>query len=675
MRLRILTYVVLVIYCIYVNAEKRSCKDGKPTKAYPPTVKETSVALKALRKLMRDNNIQAYFVPSADDHQTEYVASWFKRRSFISGLRGSAGTAVITLDKAAVWTDGRYHDQAETQVDCNWIIQKQGLTGVPSITTWISQELKDGDKVGADPKVIKSETWASYNKGWDTKGIKFEAVQENLVDKVWTDRPTPTKEKVFVQPLKYSGQNYTEKISNLRKTLQSRGVGSIIVTALDDVAWLLNLRGKDIPYNPFFYGYIIVTMDDVTVFVDQDKMSDEVKKFISRGVKVGVKDYDDIRNGIKDLVNKDSKTIWIPKKSASYFLIQDIPEKRRYMAYSPIQLPKAMKNEVELEGMKKANVHDGIAIMEFFIWMQEQLDAGKKVTELSAMKKLKEFKSQQPDFFDLSFGTIAGYGPNGAIIHYKATKETDRQIGKDSLFLLDSGAQFPFGSTDITRTVCFGTPTAKMKETFTYVLQGSISLASVIFPRGTYGVNIDVLARQWMWEKGLNYRHGTGHGIGHFLSIHEGPAGIGGGKGGYYQTSLYNGMVFSDEPGYYESGEFGIRLETAIVVRETDTKYMFGGKKYLTFEAITWVPFQTKLIDYELLTRKQVNWLNAYNKKIREIVGPVIKQQGKDKVYKYMMDETAFIQYPVTNSSCSKSSPLQLLTLLLLLTAIKRCLY
>lgn len=623
-------------------------------KPYPPTVKNTTVLLQQIRQLMKTSGVDGYIIPSSDDHQTEYVAPWCKRRAFITGFTGSVGTAIITATKAALWVDGRYHDQADIEVDCNWIIQKQGLKGVPSQTKWMAQELK-GKILGADPRVISLVYYEALMKQIG-KSVSWKNVDKNLVDQVWTNRPNKTQNQIFIQPLKYSGQKYTEKIKNLRSTMESRNTAAIIVQALDDVAWLLNLRGNDIPYNPFFYAYVIVTRSNISLFTDMKKINASVKnhlclKDMPANMCVNVRDYDYDLLGkiIQNLVNTNG-TIWVPPKS-SVFIGSKIPEEQRHVEYSPIQLPKARKNRVEIEGMKIANIKDGIAIMEYFVWLKKQIAEKKKVTEITGAEKLREFKSKQANYVSLSFGTISGFGANGAIIHYRADQHTDATITDKSLYLLDSGAQFHEGSTDITRTIHLGTPTEKQKEMYTYVLKGAIALARATFPFGTYGRNIDVYARQFLWNNGLNYRHGTGHGIGSFLSIHEGPGRINNGRTGLSESPLYKGMVFSDEPGYYQYGEYGIRLETAICVNEKETKYRMGNQSFLGFHLLTWVPFEKKLINIDMLTEVEIAWLNNYNKEIRHIMGTEFKKQGKTEVYNYMMELTEPFKKQQTSSA------------------------
>jgi len=626
-----------------------------------------------IRKLMKQNGVQGYIIPTSDDHRTEYVSEWMKRREFITGFKGSAGYALVTEEEALIWVDGRYHEQVVTEVDCNWTPQKEGLKDTLSISAWVKKKLK-GKTIGVDPRVISIANKDSWMKSWKPD-ITWKNINENLVDKIWKHQPKPSKAKIFRQPLKFSGMRYEKKLDNLRIKMEQQNTMAIIVQALDDVAWLLNLRGGDINFIPFFYGYIIVTKENVSLYVDLDKIKNtSIAGELCQGESkycVTIKDYNYtlIANDIQSMVASSNEKIWITPDS-SVFLSMNIAEDRQFLSASPIQLPKARKNQVEVEGMKSANIKDGIAIMEYFVWLQEQIDAGNYVTEISGADKLRYFKSLQENFVDLSFRTISGFGPNGAIIHYSANNNTDRQITDQSLYLLDSGAQFPEGSTDITRTIHLGTPNEKQKEMFTYVLQGSMNLARAIFPQGTYGRNIDVYARRFLWEKGLDYRHGTGHGIGSFLSIHEGPGRINTGRTSATESALYEGMVFSDEPGYYETGDFGIRLETAIYITEAKSlKYTMEGRSFYKFDILTYVPFARNLINVDLLSQTDVDWLNNYNKECRRIVTPYLKAQGKEKVLNFMLAQTEHI-YKDGKSNGASTNRLQMSFIVAILVSV-----
>ncbi|XP_047139495.1 uncharacterized protein LOC100202963 isoform X1 [Hydra vulgaris] len=630
---------------------ERICENGQPLGPYPRTVKNTTQLLIDLRKLMSDNGIHGYIVPSSDDHQTEYVAPWFERREFISGFSGSAGTAVITLDKSSIWVDGRYFTQVEMQVDCNWEIMKTGFSYL-TMSDWIKKELA-GKYISADPKIISIKQHESYIKSFDNL-VKWKTINKNLVDEVWKNRPSPTNESIFIHNITYAGKSYQNKLTDLRQELDANKVKAIVITALDDVAWLFNLRGKDIPYNPMFYSYAVVTQKNATLFVANQKLSSNIKNNLctnaSHCVTIADYDYAEICKYINELARENNDSIWITPDT-SMFIASNIPGELQFVKDSPIQLPKAKKNAVELEGMRSANIKDGIAIMEYFVWLEKQVSKGEDVTEMSGADQLRYFKSKQDKYYDLSFATTSAYGPHGAIIHYKSEVETNIPIKSDSLYLLDSGAHFYDGSTDITRTIHLGTPTEKHKEMFTHVLKGAIGLASAVFPKTTYGTNIEVYARDSLWKQGLDYTHGTGHGIGSFLSIHEGPSSISGGKTRDGEVPFSEGMVFSDEPGYYQPGEFGIRLETAIVVKEKKLKY----GSFLGFDVLTWIPFDRKLINTEMLNKNELAWLNVYYSDIRRIMGPRLKEQNKNEVYDYMIKQTEpFISS--TSSACSDSA-------------------
>jgi len=620
----------------------RNCQNGSAVKPLPRTATNTTVRLNNLRSLFMTNGIDAYIIPAVDEHQSEYVAPQAKRRQFISGFSGSAGLAIVTGKKAALWTDGRYFEQAEMQLDCNWILQKSGQPGVPSQDAWLSQEVQSGKSVGIDPRLISIASWKSRSEILKRSGIELKPIIKNLVDEIWTDRPKPKDTRLSILDVKYTGETWQNKIAKLREKMKEKKATVMVLSSLDEVAWLLCLRGKDIPYNPFYFAYIIVTKLKVRLFVDQRKVTPVVINHLCPDKSalefcVEILNYTSLRADLLGIMASSSEKLWISPK-ANYLLQWGINDTNILLDYSPVQLMKSIKNDVEIKGMKKANLKDAVAIVEFFAWLEKQVKKGiQNVNELEASAKLKEFKSKQKDFKDLSFETISAFGPNGAVIHYRPSKETALNITDKGLYLLDSGCQFLEGTTDITRTVHFGNPTPYEKEAYTSVLKGSIRLAMAIFPPGVFGRHLDVLARSFLWNKGLGFNHGTGHGIGHYLSVHEGPQSIGRGRIGAHEKPLHAGMVQSDEPGYYETGKFGIRLETAILTVNATTKYQFGGKQFLGFEPISLVPFQKELIDIEMMDDVEIKWINDFHSKSRRILGSELKRQGKMDGYEWLM--------------------------------------
>ena len=615
-------------------------------------VKNTTAIIKRLRDLMKNTSyvteqIHAYIVPSGDAHQSEYIATCDCRRAFISGFTGSAGTAVITRDKAALWTDGRYYLQAEKQLDSNWILMKEGLPDTMSQAEWLSKVLPVGGRVGVDPYLMSSETWKPMDKILKENGHSLVPVMQNLIDLVWDDRPSPPQNPLMVLPDCYTGQVWEDKILKVREKMKSKNCGAFVVTPLDELAWLFNLRGSDIAYNPVFFGYVVVTMETVDLFIDEDRLVNSVKDHLhlngssaSNKVKVTIHPYDEAGKFVAELVDNVEGKIWINPKS-SFAIFNAVPKNRRYVQPSSVSAMKAVKNATEIAGMRRAHVKDAVTLCEYFSWLEKEVPKG-KITEVSAADKLEEIKGGQEDYISLSFDTISSTGPHGAVIHYKPTEETDFPLNTSEIYLCDSGAQYKDGTTDVTRTMHFGTPTDFEKECFTRVLKGNINLCTVIFPQGVKGHMLDTLARTSLWNVGLDYLHGTGHGVGAFLNVHEGPCGISP-RVSLADVPLEEGMILSDEPGYYEDGKFGIRIENLILVKKADTEHNFKNKGFLTFETITLVPIQNKMIDASLLTQAEISWINDYHSQCRDVVGAELKLQGKQEALDWLMKETQLI--------------------------------
>lgn len=591
--------------------------------------KKTGELLGRLRALMKSHGqLSAYIVPSDDAHMSEYVCEKFLRRGFVSGFTGSAGTAVVLMEKALLWTDGRYFLQAEKQMDENWTLMKAYMPGTPSEEEWLSANLNLNDRVGIDPKTCSITRFKTLKKHLSGVGIELVSVEENLVDLVWDDAPSLPDAPVFLHSLDYAGEGVSTKLGNLRKQLKSKLCDSIVLSALDDIAWLYNLRGNDVNYNPVFYSFAVIDHTSSTLYVDENKLTAEIKEYLANS-STAIKPYDEIYCDAKNLDGR----VFLPL-STNAAIFQAINEKGRVVGMSPVQELKAIKNEVELEGMRNCHIRDGAALTEYLHWLQTEVHKpGIVIDEVDGSDKAAHIRSTHEKFVSLSFDTISSSGPNGAVIHYKPEKGSCLQIDKDDIYLCDSGAQYSDGTTDVTRTVHLGIPSEYQMDCFTRVLMGHIDLAMAVFPPGTKGTCLDCLARRPLWNVGLNYQHGTGHGVGSFLNVHEGPCRIAAGnRMSKHEMGLKKGMILSNEPGFYESGKFGMRIESLVEVVETSIGPEDG--KYLTFSTITMAPIERKLINTKLMTAAQVEWLNQYHLTVREKLGAMYNDLGKSKELK-----------------------------------------
>ncbi|KAL9601741.1 MAG: hypothetical protein Q9219_002352 [cf. Caloplaca sp. 3 TL-2023] len=612
----------------------------------------TTERLRSLRKLMQENQVDVYIVPSEDSHQSEYIAPCDARREFISGFSGSAGTAVITLEKAALATDGRYFNQASKQLDSNWHLLKQGLEDVPTWQDWTAEQSTGHKTVGVDPTVITAPEARKLTDRIKSKGgAQLLGINENLVDLVWgDDRPPRPNEEVSVLDIKYAGKKFEEKIEDLRKELDKKKSAGLIISMLDEIAWLFNLRGKDIPYNPVFFSYATITPTTAVLYIDEGKLTADVKSHL--GDQVHIRPYDavfkDAENFGASLEMEDpiegkpptpKRKFWISTK-ASWALSLDLGgEEKVSEVRSPVGDAKAIKNATELEGMRACHIRDGASLSEYFAWLEEELLIKKtKLDEVDAANKLEEIRSRKDHFVGLSFDTISSTGPNAAVIHYKPERGNCSIIDPTAVYLCDSGAQYLDGTTDTTRTLHFGEPTDLERQAYTLVLKGVIAIDRAIFPKGTSGFALDTLARQFLWREGLDYRHGTGHGVGSYLNVHEGPIGIGT-RVQYSEVPLSIGNVLSDEPGYYEDGKFGIRIENMIMTQEAKTSHKFGDKPWLGFEHVTMVPMCRKLIDERLLTQEERTWLNEYHQEVLEKTKGFF--DGDQRTLRWLERETA----------------------------------
>uniref|UniRef100_A0A4W3H4M8 X-prolyl aminopeptidase (aminopeptidase P) 2, membrane-bound n=1 Tax=Callorhinchus milii TaxID=7868 RepID=A0A4W3H4M8_CALMI len=598
------------------NRNVRNCDIDPPY--LPPTTVNTSLHLNALRTLMVAHNIKVYIIPATDSHLSEYISPHDARRAWMTGFTGSAGTAVVSTTNASLWTDGRYWVQAERQMDCNWelnIVKN-------SIVNWIIGETREGEKIGADPFVFSVASWESYRIPLQEANRSLITITNNLVDEIWgADRPPPSSDDIFRVPDAFLGRSWQDKVEEARiKMMQNLyKPTAILISGLDETAWLLNLRGNDIPYNPFFVSYLLLTADWIRLFVNESRLPQDIKQYLNTnctGVNcVQLHAYKDIRDNVQEYAKGDVR-IWIGEEYTNYGVFEVIPEAKLIIdKYSPVQITKAIKDETEQKGLKAAHVRDAIAVIRYLVWLEQNVPKGTE-TELSGAHYVSKLRSEEEHSKGISFETISASGMNAALAHYSPTNETNRKLSVQEMYLIDSGGQYLDGTTDITRTVHWGTPTDFQKEAYTRVLIGNIDVSRSIFPAGTIGNTLDVWARHALWEVGLNYNHGTGHGIGNFLGVHEWPVGI----GSTHTWELQKGMFTSIEPGFYQDNEFGIRIEDVTMVTQADTKYIFGGKPYLTFEHISLVPYDRKLIDVSIMNKQQVSCVKSSSTQLAAVV-------------------------------------------------------
>ncbi|CEP17177.1 hypothetical protein [Parasitella parasitica] len=589
----------------------------------------TGDRLKALRALFRSEQqqIDAFLIPSEDAHQSEYGADCDQRRQWISGFTGSAGFAVVSNQEAALFTDGRYFLQASEQLDENWILMKQGLPGVPTWQEYLVSKLPPGSRIGLDAALTTVADAQDLRERLSTVDSVLVPVERNLVDIAWGDeRPSTPHDKVFVHSVEFAaqilGETHQDKLSKVVQHLKEKDRFGIIVSALDEVAWLFNLRGSDVDCNPVFYAYAVVTQSQPTLYINPEKLTPAVRDHLEG---VELKPYDAIFDDLRQLKNTlaSSNQKFLIDGNTSLAIEEAVGAEFVVGERSFINDAKAIKNERELKGMRECHIRDGAALVRYFAWLENQLAAGHRLDEVEAGDHLEKLRAAQQDYVGLSFPTISSTGANGAIIHYEPQRGNCKTIDPNQIYLCDSGAQYKDGTTDVTRTWHFGTPTDYEKACFTAVLQGHIALDMAVFPTGTTGYLLDPFARMPLWKQGLDYRHGTGHGVGSFLNVHEGPHGIGV-RAPYNNTPLAAGMTVTDEPGYYEDGKFGIRIENVLIIRKQDTPNNFGDRGYLGFEHVTMAPIGLNLVDESLLSPAEKKWLNDYHQECFEKLTPLI---------------------------------------------------
>lgn len=570
---------------------------------------------------MKENDIQAYIIPTDDFHSSEYVGDYFKCREYMSGFTGSAGTLVVLEESAYLWTDGRYFLQADKQLEKTGIVlMKSGQSDVPIIEEFLKRELKEGDTIGFDGRTISKNFADKLLERIKEKNIKINGTVD-LVNIIWKNRPEISKEQVWQLDIKYAGISRKEKMKKIREKMKEAGADVFIDAALDEIAWLLNLRGNDIAYTPVFLSYMIIREDRAILCIHREVISEKIEDELKEDG-IAIAEYEEIYK-LADEISDKEKVLY-DSGSINYNLYNSINKNATIInRESPIALMKAMKNPVEVENIKKAHIKDGVAMCKFIYWLKKNVPLG-NVSEISAAEKLVEFRAQMDGFLDQSFAPIFGYGEHGAIIHYSATEETNVVMEDKGLCLIDTGAHYYDGTTDVTRTVVLGELTKEEKEAFTIVLKGNLNLANTTFVYGTTGANIDCVARRPLWEKGMDFNHGTGHGVGYILGVHEGPQNIS--KNSKSKTKLEDGMIVSDEPGFYKEGKFGIRHENLLLCKK-ETKNKYG--QFMVFDVLTMVPFDSDGIDLSLMNEDEVDYLNNYHKKVYENISPYLNEEEK----------------------------------------------
>jgi Xaa-Pro aminopeptidase len=588
--------------------------------------------LGALREVMKREHLAAFIFPSTDPHQSEYVAGHWKGREYISGFNGSAGTAVVTMTSAALWTDSRYFLAAEEQLKgTEYQLMKLKVEGTPTIAEWLGQELMGTGPVSPNEVAIDGSCCSANSVKELIADLRKQGgmtLRTNLdpLKMIWTDRPPIPENPVEIYPLEYAGESVCDKIARIRKALREKHADGMLMAALDDIAWTLNLRGSDVHCNPVFVSYLLISSKDVTLYINKAKLSPKVMAYL-KSENLKVEDYEQVENGLKKYFEYN---ILLDPDEVNYRLYEVVRNKGRQNGLpkteivedeSPVKRMKSVKNEREIAGFRSAMLRDGIAMTKFLYWLHTKVAANSPLTELSVSEKLERFRSEQPLYRGLSFDTIAGYQEHGAIVHYEATPETDMPLKPEGFLLLDSGAQYLDGTTDITRTIPLGPLTDEQKRVYTLVLKGHIQIELCKFPTGASGTQLDILAREALWREGLNYLHGTGHGVGSFLNVHEGPHQI---RMEWKPAPLVAGMTVTDEPGIYLAGKFGVRIENTLLVtpyKETE----FG--QFLQFDSLTLCPIDTSPIIADMLLPEEISWLNTYHQRVFDTLSPHLTQE------------------------------------------------
>ncbi|XP_046976015.1 xaa-Pro aminopeptidase ApepP-like [Vanessa cardui] len=663
-----------------VPASYEYAEANGPVYAGPSSFVDRQLSLQrvqAVREVMRENNIDAFIVPTADAHNSQYIAPCDARREWLSGLSGSSGTALVTENHALVWTDGRYFTQFELQVDMTvWTLMRQGID-LP-IQDWLVTNLTSQNRVGIDPTTYTRASWNALEAALTPANIQLVPVYNNIVDearrRIQDPPPDRPNEPLLALPSNYTGRVSSEKISDLLTQIRARQASTLVLTALDDIAYTLNIRGSDIPFNPVFFSYLVIradVTDNAILFWGNGELPSYIEDHLaSEGTQIRCLPYTQIFDYLRSLSNElpSGSTIWLSSdgSQAVHVAAETNPVVSTLSTLSPVALMKCVKNDVELRGFRASHIRDGIAVVRFLRWVHEEVSAGRNITEINVVDKLDELRGEEQYYKGPSFATIAGAGENGAIIHYKPSPEgPQRVIRPDDMLLVDSGGQYMDGTTDITRTRHMSSnPTPAQRLAFTRVLKGQILLATAVFPRGSTGNLLETLARKALWDVGLNYAHGTGHGVGHFLNVHEGPSGIGAALMAN-DPGITPGMIFSDEPGFYEVGEYGIRHEDLVEViemtRSADHIFAdglvgdFSGRGAVAFYTISLAPHQTACLDVELLSDDEIKYLNNYHARVLATLGPILKERQLTEDYEWLEKECA----PIYRSAAMllKTSP------------------
>ena len=595
--------------------------------------------LEDLREVMRREHLAAFIFPSTDPHQSEYVADHWKGREWISGFNGSAGTAVVTMNAAALWTDSRYFLAAEEQLEgTEFQLMKLKMEGTPTIAEWLGKEITANRHPYEDWTEVGIDGWCSSANS--VKELIADLRKENGITlrtnfdplrQIWTDHPSIPQDPIEIYPIEYAGESCHDKIARVRQALRQRHADGMLMAALDDIAWTLNLRGSDVHCNPVFVSYLLISSKSVTLYINKKKLTPEVSAYL-KAEDIRVEDYEQVKNGLKNyfeyniLLDPDEVNYALYEVVRNKGKMNDLPKTEIVEEESPVKRMKTVKNEREIAGFRSAMLKDGIAMVKFLRDLELRIKKieNEPLTEIGVDKILTALRAEQPLFRGISFDTIAGYAEHGAIVHYEATPETDIPLRPEGFLLLDSGAQYLDGTTDITRTIALGPLTDEMKKVYTLVLKGHIQIELCKFPSGSSGTQIDILARQAMWREGLNYLHGTGHGVGTYLNVHEGPHQF---RMEWKPAPLVAGMTITDEPGIYLAGKFGVRIEnTLLVVPYMETE--FG--KFLQFKSLTLCPIDKSPIVVEMLTREEIDWLNGYHQHVYDTLSPHLTSEENE---------------------------------------------
>ena len=580
--------------------------------------------LTALRKLMKDRGIDGYIIPSSDPHQSEYVAAHWQARTWITGFTGSAGTAALTHDQAGLWTDSRYFIQAEEQLaDTGVDLHKVLNPTKPGFLNWLIEQLPEGSTIGVDGRQFSASQLRHFHRKLKNASFKLQA-DVDLIGDAWKDRPPLPKDPIFEHPLKYAGETTAQKMEAVRQHLQQLGLSQYLITGLDDIAWLFNLRGKDVECNPVFYAYAIISQKEAHIFIDIEKVPDSLCDSLgASGIELHA--YDTIEAYCNKL---PEGTILLHAGSTNARLYDAIPDKQIIEGPNIVRHLKAIKNNTEVSHLREAMRKDGVALLRLYRWLEDALNNGETVTEAGLSDQLNEFRAQQDDYFGESFNAIVGYAGNGAIVHYRPMHGSSATLKKEGVLLLDSGGQYIDGTTDITRTTALGKVSEEAKLAYTMVLKGHIALANIRFPEGTTGVQLDTLARMHLWNQGMNYGHGTGHGVGFFLNVHEPPQGfVASASNERGNTPFRSGMLTSNEPGYYLPDAFGIRIENLILCVPAEET---ASGKFLKFETLTYFPIETDMVLFHKMAKEEIQWLNDYHAMVWEELSPRLEGEEKE---------------------------------------------